>query len=449
MSSENKPDWKILSSQIQQFYQFFSKLTPSQLSQIKLKQEIVQEFKKFMDKLLQYILPLNFAQVSSNSELIALVPDILEKALCVNDILLDQTACKLVIKLMYALTKLRVDVKPQTAVQQNLQNELWKKFSTAIQSRIAGLPFLDSKEMQPLLSSQLQPADIFAAAVADYSRTLCEELSLLEQIASHYNPTVDDTNRISKMMKELSDTMSDLLCDENTHYISQNLSVARHILSSDLLHKIRHYSPMQELSNKLPQDNVGLWSQTMPTESLEKKFPPSKIAEMSISMQTRFYLQYPLRFYQQIVSLMEDVITQSLFKELRDEEFYRKYIPVDVFVESPILFQAFNSIMKSWIINTQNASLLAIVHSIHEIFLRLWQQNSAFSLFTYYPPQCKEFVTILKTTPTIPLYRLLNTLRKSFFDDTQRSLSLERNELSKSDLCNLIEEALYSAAFEV
>jgi hypothetical protein len=58
-------------------------------------------------------------------------------------------------------------------------------------------------------------------------------------------------------------------------------------------------------------------------------------------------------------------------------------------------------------------------------------------------------VTILKTTPTIPLYRLLNTLRKSFFDDTQRSLSLERNELSKSDLCNLIEEALYSAAFEV
>jgi ABC-type enterochelin transport system substrate-binding protein len=61
MSSENKPDWKILSSQIQQFYQFFSKLTPSQLSQIKLKQEIVQEFKKFMDKLLQIFSKRHFA----------------------------------------------------------------------------------------------------------------------------------------------------------------------------------------------------------------------------------------------------------------------------------------------------------------------------------------------------------------------------------------------------
>jgi hypothetical protein len=44
----------------------------------------------------------------------------------------------------------------------------------------------------------------------------------------------------------------------------------------------------------------------------------------------------------QVVSLIEDVISNDLFKELKDESFYRKYFSIDLLVESPILFQAFN-----------------------------------------------------------------------------------------------------------
>jgi hypothetical protein len=113
--------------------------------------------------------------------------------------------------------------------------------------------------------------------------------------------------------------------------------------------------------NNLDED---LW--TLSALALEKTFTLSERSKIPISIQTQFYLQYPLHFYLQVkfsncesltmkkkktklkhfmfqvVSLIEDVVSKDLLKELRDENFYRKYFSIDLLVESPIFFQAFN-----------------------------------------------------------------------------------------------------------
>jgi hypothetical protein len=54
LQSEEKK-WEKLCSQIQKYFQFFSNLTPTQLLQVKLKQDILQDFKNLLKQIYQVI----------------------------------------------------------------------------------------------------------------------------------------------------------------------------------------------------------------------------------------------------------------------------------------------------------------------------------------------------------------------------------------------------------
>jgi hypothetical protein len=150
-------------------------------------------------------LSLNFDDVGSNSVFFTLLPTIIERALYVNDILLDDLACNLLIKLMFELSKLQSNAKIQNCVQEEYVYEfwhliffanlvfvelfnfdrLWKRFSAAIHNRVIGIPFQNSKEMQFLMSCHIRPEIISETLINDYTHTLCQEISYFEQTAPH------------------------------------------------------------------------------------------------------------------------------------------------------------------------------------------------------------------------------------------------------------------------
>jgi hypothetical protein len=118
-------------------------------------------------------LPPRLNQLIQSPKILSSISSILERALYINDFLLDKEICQLLFRTICELIKLISSTQTQ--------RDVGIRLITTLQNHILQKTQHSSKIIEFLVHSHFHPAHINSALISDYERALLDEIHFLEE----------------------------------------------------------------------------------------------------------------------------------------------------------------------------------------------------------------------------------------------------------------------------